>query len=131
MHDGGDTSLRQLRALLDELDAVSTTLSANLDDLRGATAQVRTELDAGRPLHEIHAATGIGAVRDRVSNALVRVNEALRATRAEFVRVIVDHEGLMITEVARRTGRSRQFLTRLLEDGRRNAADRETGESVA
>ena len=122
MHDGGDTPTRRLRGLFDELDGASITLSAALEELRSATAAFRRQLDDGMPLTEIYSATAIGSVRDRVSEALVRVNENLRATRAEYVRAVVDGEGLTITDVARRAGRSRQFITRLLEDGRRNAA---------
>lgn len=104
--------------LLDALDDARTHLMETLDELERAIGHTRDAVRSeGRSVRE-HLNGEFGMARRHVTDALVRMNSALMACRAEGIRQMVDVEGMSLSEVSRVLGSSRQFVTRLYQKAR-------------
>lgn len=98
--------LRGLQNAADELQTAMQIFSA-------ATADVVREIEAGArvgdALHQRHWPT----VRRRVELAWVAFQEALHTARCFSIGIMVDDEGMTISEIARSRDLSRQLISRL------------------
>jgi hypothetical protein len=101
---------------LDELDHQRRRLIAALEELGRGQARFRERLqDDSAVFSEIYLHTAALRGRDELFDALHAFNAAVKRFRACAVRVMVDGERLSMSAVARRLGRSRQFLQRIYE----------------
>ena len=76
--------------------------------------EFRTAIESGDTVGRALARLGSQArTRDAVYAAMRRVEHALLDLRAESIRLLIDEDGLSISEVARISERSRQFTARL------------------
>lgn len=88
-------------------------LRSALVDLEGAVGTVRRERQRGVPFNQIYRDHRIRDVRDAVYERLTAFERAFTATRSFGVRLMVDEDGMTLTEVSQMMRRSRQFVTRL------------------
>ena len=92
-------------------EAARTELGAVAEVLAGSVA----DREAGVPLIELAeglAQRGAGPRRAVVA-AVREYEQAVAALRTKVVRVLVDEEGVSLSELGRRMGLSRQAVTRL------------------
>jgi hypothetical protein len=88
-----------------------------LDELQPAAAQAVDEIAAGATMAELVSRTEM-RVRRRTADALGAMTSALAENRVAAIRVVVDDEGMTITEAARLFGVPRQVLSRLYHGAR-------------
>jgi hypothetical protein len=101
-----------LLALLDDVEDARVALVASLEHL-GASLEGRRIV--GEPdvrLSQIDPVPGV-ELHERLIGGLERMHHAIAAARAESVRVMVDDEGLSISDVAKLMNRPRQLVSRL------------------
>ena len=95
------------------MQEASCSLREVLEGVEVACGGIISQVEAGlRPLDAYRSAE-FTSVRDRLFAAQRAFDDAFTAARAEGIRLLVDDEGLSLTEVGRVVGRSRQFVTRL------------------
>jgi hypothetical protein len=117
----------RLRRLLDEMDAATQRAQHALTRMFELTEGTRQLIGEGVPVSESYSRLPIVAVRDELFEAEADMKRSLGALRAEIFRVMVDHEGVSLSAVARFTDRSRQFVTRLYESAVAAAIDEAGG----
>jgi hypothetical protein len=101
-----------LLALLDDVEDARVALMTSLERL-GASLGDRADVSAaGTRLSELDPVAGV-ELHEHLIGALERMHHAIAAARAESVRVMVDDEGLTITDVAKLMNRPRQLVSRL------------------
>ena len=102
----------RLRALLDDVETARIDLTALLERL-GQSLEVRTQIgDPGFVLSERDPVPGVELHEDLIAG-LERMHHAIAAARSEAVRIMVDEEGLTMSDVAKLMGRPRQLVSRL------------------
>ena len=94
------------------LDAAADLRRA-LTDLEAAVGTVQRERSRGVPFNQIYRDHRIREVRDEVYERLTAFERAFNMTRAMGVRLMVDEDGMTLTQVSQLMKRSRQFVTRL------------------
>jgi hypothetical protein len=105
MHD-------RLLSLLDEVETARIELIETLDRV-GANLEVRRDVaDPGYRLSEQDPVPGI-ELHEELIGRLERMHHSVAAARAESVRIMVDEEGLTLSDVAKLMGRPRQLVSRL------------------
>ena len=112
----GDMRGRYLAAVEELRDATGRAIGA-LQQLDGSTAAFVDALAAGASVSELYLHDQTLGRRDEVFDALAHLDRSVRAVRAASFAVIVHDDGLSVADVARRIGRSRQYVSRLLADG--------------
>lgn len=113
--------------VFEELLGAAADLRSALVDLEGAVGTVRRERHRGVPFNQIYRDHRIRDVRDSVYERLTAFERAFTATRSFGVRLMVDEDGMTLTEVSHLMRRSRQFVTRLYRAyGPENGASPET-----
>jgi hypothetical protein len=99
-------------ALLDQIEAARVDLAEALERL-GENLRDRTVVrEPGFRLSERDTVPGVQLHEDLIG-ALERMHHAVALARAESVRVMVDEEGLTLTDVAKLMNRPRQLVSRL------------------
>jgi hypothetical protein len=101
-------------------------LRSALVGLEGAVDTVRRERRRGVPFNQIYRDQRIRDVRDTVYERLTAFERAFNATRSLGVRLMVDEDGMTLTEVSQLMRRSRQFVTRLYRSNGPNDSDKAT-----
>ena len=102
----------RLLALLDDVERARAELSASLERL-GETLRDRSLLrDPDTRLSALDPLPGT-ELHERLIACLERMHHAVAAARAESVRVMVDEEGLTLSDVAKLMNRPRQLVSRL------------------
>jgi len=99
--------------VLDALRGAAADLRAALVDLESTALAVQRLRRRGVPFSQIYNDLHIRDLRDRVFERLTTFERAFNATRSLGVRMLVDEEGMTLTQVAHLMHRSRQFVTRL------------------
>jgi DNA-directed RNA polymerase specialized sigma24 family protein len=111
---------------LRELDACRADLQAVLEVFGDATGAVANEVESGRDVagavQELH---WVGIRRD-MEEAFRRFHQALYDARCRAVAIMVDDEGLSLSEIARRRGLSRQLISRLYKHARQERSSLKT-----
>jgi hypothetical protein len=107
-----------LLALLDDVEDARLALMASLERL-AASLQDREVL--GEPNTRLSAIDPVPGVElhEQLIGGLERMHHAIAAARAESVRVMVDDEGLTISDVAKLMNRPRQLVSRLYRSAAR------------
>ncbi len=112
MHD-------RLLELLDEVEAARIELIETLDRL-GSTLLDRTQIAApGYRLADQDPGAGI-QLHEELIDRLVRMHHCVAAARAESVRIMVEEEGLTLSDVAKVLSRPRQLVSRLYRSATRS-----------
>ncbi len=115
---------------LDAIDAVQSAAAAlhqTLDSSLSALLVARQERLEGAALLGIIdrlVERGGTATRRSVDEAFRAYADAITAYRAAAIRALVDEESMTLTEIARRTGVSRQMVGRLHRAAEAEADDR-------
>jgi hypothetical protein len=92
--------------------AVNEALAATLESVENGCQLWR----GGVPLADVidqMIAAGMRGVRMKCADTFLEYERAILVMRANIVRTLVDHEGLTLTEVARKMRISRQACARL------------------
>jgi hypothetical protein len=103
-------------AAIDNVDRAAQAAHAAIDRTVEALLEARQERIAGIPLVDIvdHlVARGGRETRRSADEAFREYADAVTAYRAATIRALVDQELLTMSEIARRTGVSRQMVARL------------------
>jgi hypothetical protein len=111
-----------LQAAIEQLEAAIVVVREQLAGMEAVLERVRGHLSARAPLASMYTDTGWAGEREAAIAALSALSSALRHSRAEYIRALVDDEGLRIAEVARIVGQPRQLVKRHY-DGARNRSD--------
>jgi hypothetical protein len=82
------------------------------------------KLIAGATVHDVLTTETLSR-RDLVRDLLTQVASAVRRSRSEGIRVMIDSEGLSVGDVARIIGHPRQLVKRLYDIGMVNACSEE------
>ncbi len=99
------------------VDEARAKLRAVLDELGPAAEQAVDIVAAGATIAELVSRSEM-RVRRRTADALAAMTSALAENRVAAIRVVVDDEGLSMTDAARVFGVPRQVLSRLYHDAR-------------
>lgn len=118
-----DGTRRDVIEALLALRGAAAYLTATLDRLDDTASRLVSMLDDGVTPSEAHRSVEFTAARDAVFSAIDRFDRAFANARAHGVRLLVEEEGLSLTDVGRLVGRSRQFVTRLYDQVRSTDAD--------
>ncbi len=114
---------------LERLDRALKGVEEAIPGFREATKRVGDAVEAGRPvgesLQELHWPT----IRRRLEESWTEFQQALYDSRCRSIRIMVDDEGMSLSEIARMRGLSRQLISRLYRDG--SSARSSTDESPA
>ena len=94
------------------MDEARRELHAALEELEPTAARAVDFVAGGGTIMDLVGQTEM-RVRRRTSDALAAMTSALAENRVAAIRVVVDDEGLSITEAARIFGVPRQVLSRL------------------
>ena len=111
------------RDLADALGSLSAALEAvqqELHRMEAANERLRSALADGMESHELLSATGWADARSALLDATGGRGSLLKRSRSEYVRILVDEEGMSISEAARVLGHPRQLTKRVydaLSDG--------------
>ncbi|MGZ4109947.1 MAG: hypothetical protein ACXVQU_07515 [Actinomycetota bacterium] len=102
----------RLLALIDDVEDARADLMVSLERL-GESLRRRALLeDPETRLSEMDPLPGT-ELHERLIDGLERIHHAIAAARAESVRVMVDDEGLTLSDVAKLMNRPRQLVSRL------------------
>jgi hypothetical protein len=112
----------RLLALLDDVEGARTVLMGALERIGENLGERRLVLEPGFRLSERDPVPGV-VLHEELIAALERMHHAVASARAETVRVMVDEEGLTLSDVAKLMNRPRQLVSRLY----RSAADAAPG----
>jgi hypothetical protein len=110
----------RLLALLDDLEAARIQLEAALTQLG---EELRDREVVSRPDFRISEQNGPRGIElhESLIAALERMHHSMAAARAEGVRVLVDEEGLSVSQAAKRLNRPRQLVSRLYRSAAQTA----------
>ena len=97
---------------LDELDEAIGSLRRELDGLEASVAHTRDAVSAGMRMTDLFPTSDAPRARDAVIDAMNTLHSVLMRSRGEYFHVLVDEEGLTISEVARLVGHPRQLVKR-------------------
>jgi hypothetical protein len=101
-------------ALSTELDQVAAGLIEVLQQLRWTEERARGALADGANVREVVTKEQID-VRATVRRALTEASDVLRRVRSEKIRVLVDDDGLSLSQVAALLGHPPRLVKRLYE----------------
>jgi DNA invertase Pin-like site-specific DNA recombinase len=107
-------------AAVDGLERSAADLHAAVDRLVARLAAAREQRLAQTPLIEVVSALAANGGRDTRragERACAAFIAAITEYRATTIRMLVDHEGVTLSEIARLTGVSRQMVGRLYRAG--------------
>jgi hypothetical protein len=99
-----------LQSLVNLEDAIAEIRSA-ADMLEVSIQQTRKKIDSGLPVLELLRTPGTES-RETTLEALNTMHSALMLSRAEWYRVLIEQEGMSLSEIARVTGHPRQIIKR-------------------
>jgi NADH:ubiquinone oxidoreductase subunit D len=102
----------RLLALLDDIEEARTVLMGALERIGENLGERRLVLEPGFRLSERDPVPGV-VLHEEFIAALERMHHAVASARAESVRVMVDEEGLTLSDVAKLMNRPRQLVSRL------------------
>jgi hypothetical protein len=102
-----------LRSRLQESDEAAAELIAALQRLRDALRTLDLSRADGTSVSRLVSEGPGREARSDVRAAWIRLSHALKAYRAESVRLMVEQEGMTVAEVARLTRNARQVISRL------------------
>jgi len=97
----------------EEVEAARRALMAALDDMGRQNRRFVEHLRGVQPLVRLYDDGWTIDERDNLFAAMATFDRAFSRARGATVRLLVDQEGVSLSEVARMIGRSRQFVTRL------------------
>lgn len=109
----GDVHRKRLIAAFEDFQRVGADVVETIDTARRESARYVRYLRDGGALAALYSNRRSGERRDQMFEVLAEFDRTLTRTRAEAIRLMVDDEGMSLSEVARLVGRSRQFVTRL------------------
>jgi O-succinylbenzoate synthase len=102
----------RLLALLDDVDTARIELGDALDRMGTSLGDRAAVLEPGFRLSQQDPVPGV-ALHEELIGALERMHHAVAAARAESIRIMVDEEGLSLSDVAKLLNRPRQLVSRL------------------
>ncbi len=102
----------RLLTLLDDVERARVELMQSLGRLGEALRDRHAVTEPGFVLSEQDLVPGVELHEDLI-RGLERMHHTLALARAETVRVMVDEEGLTLSDVAKMVGRPRQLVSRL------------------
>jgi hypothetical protein len=106
---------------LEELDKAIASVRTELDALEAANAHTRDAFRAGMRMRDLFPQSDGPRARDAVIDAIAELQSALMRSRGEFFGVLVEQEGMTISEVARLVGHPRQLVKRRYDAVRADA----------
>ncbi len=106
---------------LEALDNAIARLRNELDGLEAANAHTREAIRAGTHMRDLFPQSDGPRARDAVIDAVTALQSALMRSRGEFFGVLVEQEGMTISEVARLVGHPRQLVKRRYDAARADA----------
>ena len=108
----GGASVDRFLESLEELDKAVARVRHELDGLDAANAHARDAVRAGMHMRDLFPRSDGPRARDAVIEAVTALQSALMRSRGEFFGVLVEQEGMTISEVARLVGHPRQLVKR-------------------
>jgi hypothetical protein len=117
---GTNVGTSDLAGALGELSAALVAVRVELDAMEAANARLRAAIDDGVASHELLQTSGWADARSALLDSTGGLASQLKRTRSEYVRLLVDVEGMSISEAARVLGHPRQLIKRVydaLSDG--------------
>jgi antitoxin component HigA of HigAB toxin-antitoxin module len=111
----------RLLALIDDVEDARGDLMGSLERLGDSLRRRALLEDPETRLSEIDSLPGI-ELHERLIDGLERIHHAIAAARAESIRVMVDEEGLTLSDVAKLMNRPRQLVSRLYRSASRTAS---------
>ena len=111
----------RLRELLDDVEDARTELMATLERVGTGLESRASVTEPGYRLSAQDPVPGI-ELHGELIEKLERMHHAVAAARAESIRIMVDEEGLTLSDVAKFINRPRQLVSRLYR-----SADPSTG----
>jgi hypothetical protein len=102
----------RLFALLDDVEAARNDLTDVLARTGESLRDRSVVLEPGFRLSKQDPGPGV-ELHEELIGALERMHHAVASARAESVRIMVDEEGLTLSEVAKLMNRPRQLVSRL------------------
>lgn len=114
-----DCGMERFLALLDELDEAVNRLQPELDNMRKIVEHTRQHLAAGEGFKKLYETSNAPSARDILIERLSDLHSALMRSRAEYIRLLVDEEGMTIPAVARLVGHPPQLVRRLYQAAHR------------
>lgn len=102
----------RLLALLDDVERARNDLADVLARTGESLRDRSRVVDPGYRLSEQDPSPGVGLHEELISG-LERMHHAVASARAESVRIMVDEEGLTLSDVAKLLNRPRQLVSRL------------------
>jgi hypothetical protein len=118
---GGGMMRERLLALIDDVEDARGDLMGSLERLGDSLRRRALLEDPETRLSEIDPLPGI-ELHERLIDGLERIHHAIAAARAESIRVMVDEEGLTLSDVAKLMNRPRQLVSRLYRSASRTAS---------
>jgi hypothetical protein len=111
----------RLLALIDDVEAARADLVVSLERLGESLRQRALFESPETRLSEMDPLPGT-ELHERLIDGLERMHHAIAAARAESVRVMVDDEGLTLSDVAKLMNRPRQLVSRLYRSASQTAS---------
>jgi hypothetical protein len=102
----------QLLALLDDVEAARVELVETLDRVGATIADRAVVTDERFRMSEQDPVPGV-ELHEQLIGRLERMHHTVAAARAESIRIMVDEEGLTLSDVAKLLKRPRQLVSRL------------------
>ena len=106
---------------LEELDEAIARVRDALDGLEAANAYTRDVIRVGMRMRDLFPRSDGPRARDPTIEAVTALQTALMRSRGEFFGVLVEEEGMTISEVARLVGHPRQLVKRRYDAVRADA----------
>ena len=101
----------RFRKSLVGIEEAVADLRTAADLLEASIQHTRELLDAGVDARELARLSGTGS-RDTTIEALNTMHSALRISRAEWYRFLIEQDGMTPSDIARLTGHPRQMIKR-------------------
>ena len=114
----GGADVDRLLELMGAVELAAVQLRTNLDGLLSATGEAGVRLAAGVPLVDLYTGTDGPAARAAVIECMNDLHSALMRSRAEYIRLLVDDDGMTVPQVARLVGHPPQLIRRLYQAAR-------------
>lgn len=112
-----EATLRDYRMALEELERSALHVSEVFRRVDRSGPRSLEHLDARGRVSDIPATIHLRDLRDEISSALDRFNQARMTTRVMTAR-LASAEGTSLSELARQFGVSRQYMSKILSDDR-------------
>lgn len=119
---GSAVGKQEFADALGALSAALEAVQAEVGRMEAANARLRAALADGVASDLLLTESGWAAARTALLEATSELGSHLKQSRSEYVRILVDDDGLSISEAARVLGHPRQLTKRVYDarnDGQR------------